>query len=274
MRRKWVFGILILVIVGIILAIVFINLFKDRDTKALAEELNDVATEGYMSEQSDEYLTIDAYLENVQTYFDDSAEKKEIKNYQDAYSAFVIAIDLFNKQMIFTEYTDEYNDNFKAIQKDLKTAQEAAEELKGYVNQTKEVVGSSPFWNVNTWQTSRDYMKTIFDCSKDALYRLGNVYQASVTSKLMNNDFTDIIFDGFTNLCNQVAASLTENGSKGEELKTFVEAYYSEVNEEYILGYNYNLVLQANVKDIKEKGIESGLYTEFLTGQLEGRVAV
>lgn len=274
MRRKWFFGILILVVVGIVLAIVFINLFKERDTKALAEDLNEFATEGYLSDESSEYLTINSYLENLRTHFDDGAEKKEVKNYQDSYGAFIIAVDFFNNQMLFTKYSNEYKENVKEIQNDLKSAQEAAEKLKGYIDETKQIVSGSTFWTTNTWQTSRGYMKTIFEESKDVLTKLGRVYSSSVKSKLLNNEFTEIIFDGFNDLSNKVVANLTENGSVGSDLKVFVQAYYGETNVEYILGYRYNALLQNNVKDIKEKGLESGHYTSFLAGLLQGREAV
>lgn len=271
---KWTIGILVLVAVAIVLTIVFINLFKDRETTELATKVNEVAEEGYLAENSDEYLVISDYLSKVMTYFEDGADKKQIQNYKDSYSAFAIAIDFFNKEMLFTEYTDEYKDNLRDIKSSFDDAQKAAEELKDYVNETKNLVGESQFWNTNTWQTSEGYVKTIFEESRSALTKLCIVYEASVTSELMNNDFTDIMFDGFTDLTNQVVADLTENSTKGNALLQFVSTYFSEENEEYILGYAYNDMLQARVKDIKEKGLESALYSGFLAGELEGREAV
>ena len=46
MKKKWLILILVLAIIGVVLAIVFINLFKVRDTKALSENLLEVTQTG------------------------------------------------------------------------------------------------------------------------------------------------------------------------------------------------------------------------------------
>lgn len=271
---KWTIGIVILAIVAIVLTIVFINLFKERETTELATEINEVAENGYLSSESEEYQQVQKYLQNVASYFSDGEEKYTIQNYKDSYTAFTVAIDFFNREMLFTKYTDEYKENLREIKDDFKDGQEAAEDLKDYINETKQVVGDSPFWNTNTWQTAQGYMKTIFEGSRDALTRLGIVYKASVNSSLMNNDYTTIIFDGFTNVTNQVVSDLGTNATKGNALMAYTNAYLSAANEEYILGYAYNTKLQSSVKDIKEKGAQSALYADFLLGQIDGRETV
>lgn len=274
MRKKWFFGILILAVVGIILTIVFINLFKDRDTEDLAKNVSEVATEGYLAQDSEEYVAINEYLKNVLTYFDDGADKNEIQNYMDSYKAFVLAIDLFEDELIFSKYSKEYNDNVGKIKKNFKLAQKAAENMTEKIGETKNLTGNSPFWNKNTWQENRGFMQEVFENSKQAMISLSTVYTASVSSKLMNNDFTQIIFNGFTALSNRVASDLIDDSTRGSALLKFVNAYYSDENEKYILGYTYNTDLQYAVKDIKEKGAESALYADFLNGVIEGREAV
>lgn len=271
MRKKWLFGILILVVVGIVLAIVFINLFKGKDTKALAEKVNDVSENGYLSEDSDEYSKITEYLAQLPSNFSDGTEKIEIENYKNAYQSFVIVIEFFNKEIMFSSFTDEYNKNLKSITNCFNSAQDNANKLKDYIEETSLVTGDSKYWNKNTWQTSREYMKNIFDNTREALSKLGNVYSASVNSVFVNNKYTDIIFEGFTTLSNQTAAKISEATTAGENLLNFANSYYSESNESAILGYVYNEALQTTVEDISENGIDSIYYNDFLAGNIQGR---
>ena len=271
MRKKWFFGILILVVVGIVLTIVFVNLFKDKDTKALAQKVNEVSETGYLSEDSDEYLKISEYLEKMPAYFSGGTEKIEIENYKKAYQSFVIVVDFFNKEIMFSTYTDEYNNNLKAITNAFNVAQDNANKLKNYINETSLVTGDSKYWNKNTWQTSKEYMKNIFDNTREALSKLGNVYSASVNSIFVNNAFTDIIFEGFNALTNDVAGKIAENTSVGEKLLNFSNSYFGETNEKVIIKYVYNKTLQTSVQDIAEKGIDSNYYNGFLAGNIFGR---
>lgn len=271
MRKKWFFGILILVIVAVVLTIVFINLFKDKDTKALTEKINDVAENGYLADDSDEYLKINEYLSKMNGLFADGTEKNEVQNHKNAYKSFAVAIKFFNKEILFSSFTDVYNNNLKEITNNLNVAQENADKLKDYINETSSITGDSVYWNQNTWQTSRDYMKNIFDNTREAFSRLGKVYSASVNSVFVNNKYTDIILDGFNTLSNQVASKLSEDATAGTNLYDFTNAYYTDSNEATILGYVYNETLQSTVEDISEKGTESAYYNDFLAGSIQGR---
>lgn len=268
MKRKWFFGILILVVVAIVLAIVFINLFKEKDTKALVNSLNSFAEDGYLADDSEDLDIINNYLDKMLTYFEDGEEKTEVKNHKASLSAFLVVVDFFNNQMVFTKHSTEYNDNKKEIENALKKSQEVANKLVSHIKETDEDVGESYFWNTNTWQKSREYLKTMFEQNFDAFTRLGIVYTASVESSLMNNAYTELIFGGFDRVANQVLAKLSADESKGQAFLNFVNAYYSDAAVNDILGYRYNETLQNSVKEINEQGVESALYTDFLAGNV------
>ena len=271
MRKKWFFGILILVIVAVVLTIVFVNLFKDKDTKALAEKINNVSENGYLATDSEEYEKINEYLTKIGGLFSDDSSKNEVRNYQSAYNSFAVAVKFFNKEIRFSTFTDVYNNNLKNITDSLNVAQDNANKLKDYINQTSIITGDSKYWNTNTWQTGKDYMKNIFDNTREAFSRLGKVYSACVNSVFVNNKYTDIIFEGFTTLNNQVASKLTEDSAVGTKVFNFANSYFSEANESTIIGYVYNAELQNTVEDILEKGAESAYYNGFLAGNIQGR---
>ena len=271
MRKKWFFGILILVVVAIILTIVFINLFKEKDTKALSEKINDVAENSYLTEDSEENKKINEYLTKMAMIFQDGKERTEIKNYKNAINSFSVAIKFFNRELLFSSVSNEYNNHVKSITQNFENAQEDAKKLKNYINETNAPIGNSAYWAQNTWQTSQKFVKSIFDNTREAMSKLGKVYRASVNSKFVNNEYTDIIFDGFDTLSNQVASKISEDATVGTNLLVFTNAYYGDSNEEVILGYAYNDILQNSVKDIVENGVDSLYYSAFLSGIILGR---
>ena len=102
MKRRGFSIILILVIVAAVLTVVFINLFKEKDTKALAENLNSyVGSEnGYLNAENENYKIIDEYLSSVSTKLTAAEEKNETKNYQMSYRTFVVAGEFFNRECL------------------------------------------------------------------------------------------------------------------------------------------------------------------------------
>ena len=146
MKRKWFFTILILAVVAVVLTIVFINLFREKDTKQLSEKVNSVTTAGYLSEDSEEYAIINAYFDDVYLKLTTGEEKAEVKNYQDTYKAYVLAGKFFNSQLVFSEYTETYKNNRKIIEKSFENAQEATNSFKQYIIDNKEVVVLTLFY--------------------------------------------------------------------------------------------------------------------------------
>ena len=102
MKRRGFSIILILVIIAAVLAVVFVALFKEKNTKALAESVNSyVGSEnGYLNEKSESYKTIDKYLSEISTKLTTTEEKNETKNYQMSYRTFVVAGEFFDREIV------------------------------------------------------------------------------------------------------------------------------------------------------------------------------
>ena len=269
MKKKGFIIVLILAIVAVVLTIVFINLFKERDTQKLAKNLNTAVAEGYLSDESEEYLTINEYLSSIYNKLTSSSEKSEVKNYQDSYKAYVVYGEFMNRQIVFSEYTETYKNERKKIETDLKRGQNAAEQMSSYIIENIDVTGGSDYWQANTWANCKGYMSDLFAYTSDAFNRLGDVYAASVTSPLMNNALTTLVFNTAEELSGDVSEKLIQDSSCGQTLFNFVNNYLVQSKEGVILNFNYNADQQNTVKIISEKsnGWEA-LYTQFLQGNI------
>lgn len=292
MKKKWWILILILVVVAIVLTIVFINLFKERDTKVLSEKIYDVSQTGYLSPESKENAVIEEYLTNLLKLggnFSESedVDKKEvakISNYLSAYNSFEISIQFFAREMIFAKASDTYISNRKKVEDNLSQAQKLAEELEKYISDPNHKTGGSNFWTAQTWADCREKMTKMINKTADAMMQLAEIYQKSVPSVVegkgfLNNEFTEIILDEMTNLTKNITEKAEEDEKYGANLYNFVNAYLSEKNEKNILNYIYNnetfdetlkdkVTLQKKVEDIKEKGDKSEYFQSFIAGSL------
>lgn len=272
MKRRGFLIILILVIIAAVLTVVFINLFKEKDTKALAESLNSyVGSEnGYLNSENKNYKTIDEYLSGVSTKLTSAEEKNETKNYQMSYRTFVVAGEFFNREMVYTEFTNVYKDNRKNIQENLSKGQECASQLAKFINENKAITAGSAYWEANTWTNCKDYMKNLFNYTMNAFTSLDNVYEASVPSKILNNELTSLIFETFDELAEKTITDLRADSDCGTSLYNFANNYMSKNKESIILRFNYNATAQENVKIIREKssGWETK-YNSFLAGNIE-----
>lgn len=270
MKKKWFIAILILAIIAVVLAIVFINLFREKDTKQLALDVHQSVETGYLSENSEEFKIIDSYLREVSSKLTTTAEKAEVKNYLDSYNAYTVVGDFFDRQIIFTQFTETYKNNRKSIADKLSNAQSKAVALKNYISENRDLAQGSDYWQANTWANCKQDMKDLMSYTIQAFNLLGDVYQASVPSKLMNNGLTDVIFDEIERSSKLIIEKSTENELYGSNLSSFINIYLSKNGEQIILNFEYNKVAQAKVEDIKKNGTESSYYSDLLTGRIAG----
>ena len=268
MKKKWILLTIILLVVAAVLGVVFINLFGKKTTTELARNVNTVVESGYLSDQGDEYITINAYMTDILTRFTDEDERKEAQNYKDAYCAFVTAAEFYNRQICFTEYTTTYKNKRKSITNNLKKANKVAKNFKNYIIETKPLVGSGDYWNIATWTEGEKYMSEIYKCTANALVSLGEVYKSSVTSPLMNNDYTTIIIRGFEDILNGVEDMIYVDSMVGDDLMVFVNAFMQKSHDETILGYNYDDVLKEKVEELLKNWSASPKYIDFLKGNI------
>ncbi len=270
MKKRWFIFVIILVIIAVILTIVFINLFREKDTTALAENVNDVTQNGYLSEENEANQAIDAYLAQVSGLGSLEADRTTIENYADAYAAFEVIGDFFSRQIVFTENTSVYRENRGRIRNAFQRAQNAVDDFAEYLSQNMDVVGSDEDWMTITWANCKGYMQDIISNTTDAVTRLALVYQDCVTSKVMNNAMSDIIFAEIEKWTSQLISEETvSTAGLGQQLLTFVNAYLTIDGENVILQFQYDNNIKSQAENINELGEESTFYSQFVAGLIE-----
>ena len=270
MKKKWFIAILILAVIAVVLAIVFINLFREKDTKQLAQDVHQSVEKGYLSKDSDEFTVIDSYLKDISSKLTTEAEKSEVRNYLDGYNAYVMVGEFFDRQIVFTQFTEVYKNNRKKVSDNLSHAQDKADALKDYINANKDLTHGSDYWQANTWVNCKQDMKDLMNYTIQAFNLLGDIYQASVPSKLMNNGLTDVIFDEIERNSKQILENASESDLYGSKLSSFANIYLTKSGEQVILNYQYSTVAKGKVEDIKKNGTESSYYSDLLTGRIAG----
>ena len=271
MRRKWFIGILILAVVGAVLAVVFVNMFTSKSTSPMAEDLNFVSNSGYLCAESDEYQDIIEYFDNVSTALNTESDEQDkvVLNCKNLYIAFSKEARFINKQLAFSEYTNTYKNSIKNVERLLKNAQKNANEAKIYIKNKKTMVSSNPYWTAGTWYECKDYVLKMIKDTNSALKLIAGVYQAGVSSKLLNNKLSSLIFETTQDLADKVVADLEVTNS-ADQISNFSQIYFNQSGIEKIMSYQYNSSVREKVETIlnAENRAELAVYQEFLEGNL------
>lgn len=280
-NRKWILIIAIILILAVVLTIVFINLFRPKDTTQLTDLLYSLTEDGYLSKDNEEInQKIDGFLNDFLTKPKLKAElqkhpeeQNRIQNFLDAYEAFEVMAQFFNREMIFSVYTETYNENRPAIMKSFEKASAAASEMASYIKSHETTVGGQADWTYDMWETCDDEMEAIYKNTANAFSRLAKVYTASVPSKVMNNDLTSAIFKAIDYYFKQFSENYTTKADCGSNLKSLVNIYLTEKGEHYILDFLYNMrerqiaeyLLEA--EDITQA--KNGAWENFIKGDIK-----
>jgi len=271
MKRKWIIGILVIVAVGAILAVVFINMFTNKSTDAMAKNLDQAVSEGYLCETSDEYGVLNEYFEEVSSALaaQSDEEQKVTLNCQKLYVSLTKEAKILNSQLAFSEYTNVYKNSNKKIENLLKSAQKHANDAKAYIQSTKNLTNPSQYWTAGTWYECKDMITKMIADTNNALRSIAEVYKAGVNSKLFNNKLSSLIFETEQNLADDVLKDLKVAGA-ADGIYNFTQIYFSSTSLEIIMSYQYDSTVKDKVDEIlnAENRAESPAYLAFLEGNL------
>lgn len=270
-KGKVIFWIILgLVVIGVVLAVLFLTLFGEKNTDALAKNVNSYSTsEGYLSSESARYKKIDEYLESLDANLINTEAKTEVKNFKDSYKSFTIISKFFNNEIYYMNYSDAYKKQRKAVEDGLKVAQDSIDKFIDQIEKNKNATHDSDYWNNVAWTNCSGFVNEIKHRTADALSNIADIYTASVASNILNNDFSSIMFIGLKNLMSNVNDN-PKQVSAGQKLLAFANAYFEEGKEAQIMDYVYSKDASriTKVKDIMEKGAESEFYENFIAGSL------
>ncbi len=274
MKRKSKFGIFLLVIVAAALVVVFVTLFTPPSTRSLALSLNSKVTSGYLSDEDKsevnicEYNDIQTYLTSVASVVTSDETRSEIQNIRYAYKAFLVEAEFFNRQIVFSSYSEKFKENKKKIEKLLSQAQKHANAAEDYIEKHATLTSGSAYWTAQTWAGVREDLVDMTKKTAEMFKLLGEVYSASVDSKIMNNDLTTIIFRYNDELSASMVENLDKDNSLGQKLHAFVNHYMTIEKEEKILEFCYNIAYQVAVQDILASWGSGAKFDKFKAGVL------
>lgn len=267
MKRRWFLIILFVAVLAVVLTVVFINLFKDRTTTDLSNQVCEVVDGGYLDQDNDDYKEIQSYLSKMSTELASLEETKdksfEATNYANMYESASVFAGFVNHNLEFSTYNDIFRRNKKAIKNDLQNAQKTAKTLAENIRQNKSYVEGSQFWTINTWNTYAQDLHQVMSLTLDAYDRLIDVYVESVDTKFYNNDFVEVVFNRVDDLLKDVKDNISTDQNCGKTLLSFVEDY---LVLDYYENYVYDFDLHPAIKSLKENGKESKFWDCFVEG--------
>lgn len=279
--RKWFIAIVILLIIAAVLTVVFINLFREKDTKETINTVHHYVQEGYLNAESHENEITKQYLEQIKTLpstvenITDEA-RNLASNAIVALDAFEIYGGFFDREIIYTKYTEVYRSNRKAVADNFSDAQRYINALTSYLDyedRFKNILESPDIqvkqsWLARSWADCNQYVSSITTCTANAMTKLGTIYTASVTSPLMNNKLTKAIFFATKNVTDKLKDNL-KTKDYTQTYKKVADAYLEKSKVSLILGVQYNEVLQAKLdKILGENGQTTDEYQQLLAGTL------
>jgi len=269
MKKRGIFVVIALLLIAAVLILVFVLLFKPKNTKSLALDLNTAVTTEYLSKDSEEYKEIHGYLDKYQGMAGvDGAV--EVTNYKEAYEAYTTIALFFNNEAPFMQHTKTYSKNRKKIVSALNSAEKAAKKMVKTIKDNRNLTGGNETWERVVWNNYKEYVVNMVSDTMRAFELLSKVYQASVSSKLLNNDLTDVLFMGMKQLNSDFKKSVTTKEGLGLALKNFSTTSFNPANvEQAVLNYYYSSENNHNkMKDIKEKGTQSLHWPDVLDGNI------
>ena len=263
MKKGIIFTVIILVVAAV-LTVVFVTLFKERTTDAVANQVISVVDEGYLSEDTDKE-TIEEYLNYMRS--NAGASTDEVRMSINFYSAYDKLGDFYREHIIFTSYNSTYRANRDAVIDNLNSASSKVNEIVNYIRETESLVSGSPYWEARTWDDVRVMMFDFIDDNNSAFIALNNIYPASGNSKVTNNAFTTEVLKAINahfasyNEAETVSGRLT----LADYILSMAKNYLDDAS---VYDYIYNSNWQNIIADITEKGEESEYYSAFIVGSL------
>ena len=272
MKKKWIIITIILLIIAVVLTIVFINLFSERDTEDLSNAVKTNVQTGYLKDDGDTYLKIDEYFDVMLSQASlTSSDKNEISNAQKLYETYIIIGEFYNKQILFSSYNDVYAKNRNQAIDNLNSANSKASEIVSYLDANSELVAGSDYWQARTWDDVEPMVKDFLNYNNLAFSALQPIFVSSVDSKVASNDFSALILSTINFYLNEANENWQGSTTSVSTAFTMANSYLTN-HYNQIMSYRYSTQLQGYVKDILEKGESSSYYGKLIGGTLKEEV--
>lgn len=271
-KVKWIIVAVALLLVGVVLAIVFVNLFTKKDTREVSGALHSSVQTGFLSWDStdlDQPLFLQ-YLDKMQNCDQFSANAQDVQekiaSYKSTYASFVVVARFLDRHFAYTAYTTFYKNTRKATLGALSAASSSAASINTYLDALPPI-DQNAFWQAQTWDDLCPMYQNFFQQTANALNLLGQIYTSCVTSPLKNNNFSRIIFVQIEDFSQALKDQQANFMLDHQQLSTFVNAYLLDDTD--IVRYQFDTALQAKVDNILQNRQNAGAdYNNFVKGIL------
>ena len=268
MKKKWIIITIILLIIAVVLTIVFINLFSERDTEDLSNAVKTNVQTGYLDGDGDTYLKIDEYFDVMLSQASlTTSDENEISNAQRLYETYILIGEFYNKQILFSSYNDVYAEYRNQAIDNLNSANSKASEIVSYLDANSELVSGSDYWQARTWDDVEPMMKEFLNFNNSAFSALQPIFVSCVDSKVVSNDFSALILSTINFYLNEANENWSSNTKSVNTASNMAEDYLTNHCNQ-IMSYRYSTQLQSKVEDILENGESSQNYGNFINGTL------
>ena len=266
-KKKLIFWIILgIVVVGVVLAILFVTLFGNKDTKALAENLNSYTTsEGYLCSTSERNQKIDAYFDETFSLLSGD-DANEVKNYKAIYENYEKISSYFNKEIAYMNYNNTYKSKRGEIERNLKDAQNAVDNLIKKVEENAEIITDNNLKKI-VWQDNKSYAKEFVEKTISAFNTLADVYTDCVSSTLLNNSYSKANFIVLKNLSSDILKNITKENVT-TTLTSFTIVHFSDAGTTRIINFACNQNEKTKIDDVAKNGNKSEFYDDFVEGLL------
>ena len=258
MKKGIIFTVIIL-IVAAVLTVVFVTLFKERDTDAVANKVISVVDEGYLSENSDKEA-----LEDYLDYMSASEQNDEVTMSKTLLATYDKLGDFYREHIAFTSYNSTYKSNKGDIINGLDSASDSMDEMVSYIN--SHTAGGNSSWEARTWDDVRVMMFEFIEANNRAFSSLSYVYIACENSQIVNNDYTSEVLKAISeHLSSYGSLDMKGRLTMAENVSRMATNY---LKTELVYGYLYDDIWQAQIEDIMTNGTDSSYYSSFVAGTL------
>ncbi len=265
-KKKLIFWIILgLVVVGIVLAILFVTLLGPKDTRALAESVNNYTTgDGYLNSSSERNKKLDDYFDKTYTLFT-GEEAYEIYNYKQMYTIYEGIAEFFNRETAFMTYNNTYKSKKNDVERNLNEAQKTVDELLKKIEENKDLIVGNPALEKIVWHDNKYLAKEFIEKTIEAFNNLSDIYTDCVSSSILNNNYSKANFIVMKDLSSKALKNITTQ-SITAKFSSFATYHFSISGENRIINFECNAssTTKEKIESIVENGAESEYYNAFV----------
>lgn len=203
---------------------------------------------------------------------------QEIENFRYSYNSLAIMAKFYEQNISFADVNKTFNKNKKTVTKNLKKANELAEDMYDYMQVTLDTEVKNTSWAEYSWKNYRIKFKSVLNYYNKAYTALTKIYKDCLPESAINHNLTYLVLDASNSYLSLTIENFDEKNDYASSMYEFVNIYLNEKFDRSILQYQFNAQLRENatlIYKVSKNGLRPdnsaveayALYDQFLKGQ-------